>query len=294
MAMTPAGFDSVQVRRAFDRAAGTYERSAVVAREVERRMAEKLHYLRITPTRVLDAGSGTGTAHAVLRARYPGVDLIEVDISTAMLRAARSRRGLGERLRALAGAPSRHWLCGDYSRLPLRNAIVQMVWSSLALAWSDAPLAALAEFHRVLAPGGALMFSTYGPDTLKELRQAFAAMDAAPHVHSFVDMHDLGDMLVAAGFDAPVMEMERISVTYPDVDALARDLKFSGQSSAWAARRRGLTTPRAWQRLRDQYEKQRQAGRLPVSVEVVYGHAWRGERTVSEDGRQIVQFQRGR
>src|SRR5262249_51934377 len=161
----------------------------------------------------------------------------------AMLLHARAGRGLRERVRALARPSARHWLCADFSRLPLRAGAVQMVWSSLALAWADDPLAALAEFHRVLAPGGALMFSTYGPDTRRELREAFAAVDAAPHVHPFVDMHDLGDMLVAAGFDAPVMEMERIGVTYPDIDALARDLKASGQTSAAAARRRGLATP---------------------------------------------------
>jgi malonyl-CoA O-methyltransferase len=293
MPMRPAGLDTAQVRRVFDRAAPTYGRSAVVAREVELRMAEKLDYLRIAPARVLDAGSGTGTAHGLLRARYPAAQVIELDISMAMLGRARSRRAPGERLRALVGAPVRHWVCADYSRLPLRAATIDMVWSSLALAWSHEPLAALAEFHRVLAPGGALLFSTYGPDTLNELRGAFAATDMAPHVNPFVDMHDLGDMLVAAGFDAPVMEMERVSVTYADMDALARDLKFSGQTNLSAERRRGLTTPRAWQRLREQYEKLRNAGRLPVTVEVVYGHAWRGERTVTEDGRQIVRFQRG-
>jgi malonyl-CoA O-methyltransferase len=293
--VTPhAGFDSAQVRRAFDRAAATYERSAVVAREIERRMAEKLAYLRVEPARVLDAGSGTGAAHGLLRERYPRAELIEVDLSMAMLSQARSQRGLGERLRALAGTPARRWVCADFSRLPLRGASVQMVWSSLALAWSADPLATLAEFHRVLAPGGALMFSTYGPDTLSELSEAFAAVDSQPHVHPFVDMHDLGDMLVAAGFDAPVMEMEHIGVRYGDIDALVRDLRASGQTSASAARRRGLTTPRVWRRMREQYERLRVAGRLPVTVEVVYGHAWRGERRSSDDGRQIVRFERGR
>lgn len=294
MATRPAGPDSAQVRRAFDRAAPTYEDSAVVAREVERRMAEKLQYLRIAPKRVLDAGSGAGSAHELLRARYPDAELVELDLSLAMLRRARSRRGLAERLRALGGARARHWVCADFSRSPLRSAAIDLVWSSLALAWSPDPLATLAEFRRVLSPGGALVFSTYGPDTLKELREAFAAADAATHVDSFVDMHDLGDMLVAVGFDAPVMEMERLSVGYADVDTLARDLKSSGQAAASAARPRGLTTPRAWRRMRERYEALRRAGRLPVTVEVVYGHAWRGDRGVTEDGRQIVRFQRGR
>ena len=294
MATRPDAPEPAQVRRAFDRAAATYAGSAVVAPEVERRMAEKLRYLRIAPRRVLDAGSGAGSAHELLRARYPGADLVELDLSLAMLRRSRSRRGLGERLRALAGTCARHWVCADFSRVPLRDAAVELVWSSLALAWSPDPPATLAEFRRVLAPGGALVFSTYGPDTLKELRAAFAATDAATHVDSFIDMHDLGDMLVATGFHAPVMEMERFSVAYADVDALARDLKSSGQISASATRPRGLTTPRAWRRMRERYETLRREGRLPVTVEVVYGHAWRGERGTTEDGRRIVRFQRGR
>ena len=293
MATRPVGFDSEQVRRAFDRAAATYERSSVIAREVERRMAHKLDYLKIAPARVLDAGSGPGTAHELLRTRYPATHCVEVDLSLAMLLRARAGRGLRERLRSLAGARARHWACADFSRLPFRDASFGMLWSNLALAWSSEPAATVAEFHRVLVPGGALMFSTYGPDTLKELRDAFAVVDSAAHVHAFPDMHDLGDLLVAAGFDAPVMEMERLAVSYRDVDALARDLKGSGQTSASDARRRGLTTPREWRRMCERYESSRVAGRLPATVEIVYGHAWRGRRMAAEDGRSIVRFERG-
>jgi malonyl-CoA O-methyltransferase len=294
--MDPRGveLDAVQVRRAFDRAAPTYTGAAIVQREVERRMAEKLDYLKIDPARVLDAGCGAGTARGPLRARYPGAELLALDLSLAMLRQARARRSLSERLRAIGARARERWVCADFARLPLRNGAVGLVWSSLALAWSgDAP-ATLAEFHRVLAPGGALMFSTYGPDTLKELKQAFTATDSAAHVHAFADMHDIGDMLVAAGFDAPVMEMERIDVTYADVGALARDLQRSGQTFAAASRRRGLTTPRRWRLMRNEYDKARLGGRLPVTVEVVYGHAWRGRRDVTDDGRQIVRFERSR
>ena len=257
-------------------------------------MAEKLDYLKLDPARVLDAGSGAGTAHELLHRRYPRAELVAVDLSVAMLQRARSMRGFRERVRALGGKARTHWVCADFSRLPLRGGTVGMVWSSLALAWAQEPLATLVEFHRVLAPGGALMFSTYGPDTLKELRAAFAACDSAAHVHAFADMHDLGDMLVAAGFDAPVMEMERINVTYADAGALARDLKASGQTCAASGRRRGLTTPRVWRRMQDEYEKSRLNGRLPVTVEVVYGHAWRGQRAATGDGRQVVRFERTR
>jgi malonyl-CoA O-methyltransferase len=286
--------DSVQVRRAFDRAAATYSKAAMVAVEVERRMAEKLDYLKLDPARVLDAGSGTGIAHRSLRARYRHAELIQLDVSLAMLKQARAARGMRQWLRELGGRARERWVCADFARLPLRSAAVGLVWSNLALAWAGDPLATISEFHRVLEPGGALVFSSYGPDTLKELREAFAAIDSAAHVHPFVDMHDIGDMLIAAGFNAPVMEMERINVTYPDVAAVALDLKSSGQTFASSARRRGLTPPGKWRLMQEQYERSRVGGRLPVTVEIVYGHAWRAERTVTDDGRRVVRFQRDR
>jgi malonyl-CoA O-methyltransferase len=288
-----AGLDLIQVRRAFDRAAATYAQAAVVPREVERRMAEKLDYLKLEPARVVDAGVGVGSGFLLLRRRYPKAEFVAVDFSIAMLRKARSSRPLLERMRSLAAGRAPHWVCADFSRLPLQAATIGMVWSNLSLAWTPSPLATLKEFHRVLAPGGALMLSSYGPDTLKELKSAFQAGDPGSHVHAFVDMHDLGDMLVAAGFDAPVMEMEEICVTYADAATLARDLKLSGQTCAASDRRRGLTTPRVWRRMEREYEKLREGGRLPVTMEIVYGHAWRGQPRAVADGRQIVRFDLG-
>jgi malonyl-CoA O-methyltransferase len=282
--------DGIQARRAFERAAATCTGVAAVSREIEERMAEKLDYLKVAPGSILDAGAGAGASP--LRRRFPRTQLIAVDLSAGMLRASSSERSLVDRVRDLATGRGTRSICADFSQLPLRAATVGMVWSNLALAWAQDPLRALREFHRVLAPGGALMFSTYGPDTLSELRNAFTAADDYQHVHAFVDMHDLGDMLVAAGFDAPVMEMERLEVTYSDVEALARELKLSGQTCASRVRRRSLMTPRAWRRMRDAYEKLRARGRLPATVEVVYGHAWRGEPRVSSDGRRIVKLER--
>src|SRR5882762_6534404 len=172
--------DPAQVRRAFERAAAAGGDAAVLHREVERRMFERLDYIRLRPHRVLDSGCGVGRGLKLLRRRYPEAD----------------------------------FLGADFARLPLRAASVDMVWSNLALAWAGDPLAALREVHRVLIAGGLLMFSSYGPDTLKELKAAFGADSAARHVHSFIDMHDLGDMLVASGFAAPVMDMEVITLTY--------------------------------------------------------------------------------
>jgi malonyl-CoA O-methyltransferase len=166
-----------------------------------------------------------------------------------------------------------------------------MVWSNLALAWASDPLAALRELHRVLASGGLLMLSSYGPDTLSELRAAFGAASPGPHVHSFADMHDVGDMIVAGGFAEPVMDMERITLTYSNVPALARDLKTSGQTCAATDRRRGLMGQAAWRTMVDEYERERKSGSLPATVEVVYGHAWKGAPRVAADGRQIVKWE---
>ena len=178
-------------------------------------------------------------------------------------------------------------------RLPLAANSMNLVWSSLALQWAHDLEATLKGFHRVLAPGGLLIFATFGPDTLKELRAAFSAIDDAPHVNRFIDLHDIGDMLIHAGFSSPVMEMEMLTLTYADLKTLMRDLKGIGAHNAATTRRRGLLGKSAWSRLEQAYETQRLEGRLPATFEVIYGHAWAGDKTQREDGRQVIQFNIG-
>ncbi len=184
------GLDSAQVRRAFERAAAAGGDAAVLQREVERRMFERLDYIRFRPHRVLDSGCGVGHGLKLLRRRYPEADLLGMDFAPGVLGEAKREESLFERARRFASSSGRFYLCADFARLPLRAASVDMVWSNLALAWAGDPLAALREVHRVLIAGGLLMFSSYGPDTLKELKAAFGAGSAARHVHSFIDMHD--------------------------------------------------------------------------------------------------------
>lgn len=276
--MTDSHLDPRAARMRFERAAATYGEVAVLAREVERRMAERLDYIRVGPRRVLDAGCGPGEGLRLLRRRYPKARLVGVDSAWSMARSARRSQPLLERAKSALSGALCHNVCADLARLPLAAASVGMVWSNLALAWASAPAAALSEFARVLEPQGLLMFSTYGPDTLKELRNAFAQVDRYAHVHRFIDMHDLGDMLVGAGFAQPVMDMDIVTLAYADVGALARDLRLSGQSNADADRRRGLMAPGAWTRMASAYESARRAERLPATFEIVYGHAWKGER----------------
>jgi len=287
--------DPAQVRRAFERAAAAGGDAAVLQREVERRMFERLDYIRLRPHRVLDSGCGVGHGLKLLRRRYPEADFLGVDFAPGVLGEAKREESLFERarrlVRRLVSGSGRSYLCADFARLPLRAASVDMVWSNLALAWAGDPLAALREVHRVLIAGGLLMFSSYGPDTLKELKAAFGAGSAARHVHSFIDMHDLGDMLVASGFAAPVMDMEVITLTYSEVPALLRDLKASGETCAARDRQRGLMGRRAWERMLASYERERKEGRLPATIEVIYGHAWKGEPRTTVDGRRIIEVE---
>jgi malonyl-CoA O-methyltransferase len=283
----PAAPDKRAARRSFGRAAHAYERHAVLQREVGSRLLHHLEPIRIEPRRVIDLGCGTGLAFGALRERFPGARLIGIDAALPMLRVARQRdpwwrRALGRSGPLLA--------CADAEHLPLAAGCAQLAFSNLMLQWCDAATV-FAEAARVLETGGLLLFSTYGPDTLKELRAAFAAADGAQHVNAFVDMHDLGDALVAAGFADPVMEMETITVEYSSVEALARDLKAGGGHNVLPGRPRALGGRARWRRMAQRYEAARRGGALPATFEVVYGHAWRAAPRKTADGRHIVSFQ---
>ncbi len=282
--------DHALVRRHFARAASTYGDAAVLAHEVERRMLERLDYLKLAPRRIVDAGCGPAAGLRELGRRYPAAELIGIDAAEAMLRGAVSAATFGERARRLFGRGGPRFVCADMRALPLASGGCGMLWSNIGLAFAGEPQATLREFARVLEPGGLLMFSVFGPDTLRELRAAFAQADTLAHVHDFADMHDLGDMLAASGFATPVMDMEMITLTYADVASLARDLRASGQTNALASQRRTLTGKMRWRHMADAYEavRRREDGRLPASFEVVYGHAWKGAPRMS--GQSVVKF----
>ncbi len=283
--------DQRAVRRASSRAAATYGGAAVLAREVEARMLERLQYIKLAPQRVLDAGCGDGHGARRLTEVYPDAQVLGLDFAYPMLRAAHRQRGW---LRRVVGGGRIAYLCADLNDVPLAAASLDLAWSNLALHSAGDPLPALREMRRVLKVGGLLMFSCYGPDTLKELKRAFAAHDESAHVHPFIDMHDLGDMLSACGFDAPVMDMELITLTYASVDALCADLRATGQVNALTARRRGLTGKGVFEAMRAAYADLRRDGRLPASFEIVYGHAWKPQPRLADDGRAIVRLEPSR
>ena len=278
--------DKRAVRRAFERAAARYGESAFLQREIGARLIAHLDPIRIEPRRIVDLGSGPGTGFEALEVRYPKAQLVAIDLALGMLQAARRRtpwwrRATGTRTPAL--------VCADAERLPLAAASVDFVHSNLALQWCD-PARVFAEAARVLSASGLFLFSTFGPDTLKELRDAFAAVDGRAHVNAFVDMHDLGDGLVRSGFGDPVMEMEMLTLEYPSVDAIARDLKAIGAHNALPSRARGLSGRRGWAAMVERYERLRRDGALPATFEVVYGHAWKAKPRHDEFGRQVIDF----
>jgi malonyl-CoA O-methyltransferase len=288
-----------RVRASFDRAAPSYDGAAVLQREVARRMDERLDYIRIEPKVILDAGSGTGEGAAALRRRYPQARVIELDLAPAMLQTSRDKQQKGAGMLARALGRVQPWqVCGDLESLPLLDGSVDMIWSNLAVQWVNVPDAMFAEFRRVLRPGGMLMFSTLGPDTLSELRQSFDGLDSATHVNRFIDMHDMGDAMLAGGLSAPVMDMEKITMTYDRVRDVLSDLKAIGAHNVTSGRSRGLMGKKTWQTLEARYELLRCDGRLPASYEVVYGHAWRAEvekkSAIRPDGSQVIDFLPGR
>jgi malonyl-CoA O-methyltransferase len=280
----PYSLDKRRVRMAFGRAAASYDAAAVLQREVQERMLSRLDLVRRVPATILDAGCGTGLGMERLAQRYREARLLGLDIAPAMLRHARQRgswwsRGWQRRCR---------YLCGDIEALPLAPGSIDLVWSNLALQWCNAMDVAFHEFHRVLRPDGLFMFSTFGPDTLMELRAA-AGDEAAPtRVSRFFDMHDIGDALVRAGFTDPVLDVERYTLTYDDVRALMRDLKAIGAHNATAGRRRSLEGKSFVARLAAGYERFRTQGRLPATYEVVYGHAWKGQPRPAADAPRPI------
>jgi malonyl-CoA O-methyltransferase len=257
--------DKQLARRAFDRAADTYDGVAELQCEIGDRLIGRLDYIRQQPRRILDLGAGTGFFTAALLKRYRKADVVALDIAERMLQRVQARAGWFRRPRCV---------CADAESLPFADDSFDFIFSNLMLQWCGNLEATLTELRRVLAPGGLLMFTTFGPDTLMELRASWEAVDGYTHVNAFVDMHDVGDALLATRWAEPVMDSERITVTYRELRTLMQDLKHIGAHNVTAGRARGLTGKQHMQQLAEAYERFREDGVLPASYEVVYGHAW--------------------
>ncbi|PWG60948.1 malonyl-ACP O-methyltransferase BioC [Sediminicurvatus halobius] len=257
--------DPHALERAFDRAAATYDRAAVLQREIGRRMLQRMEFIRLAPERVVDLGAGTGERTVDLRRRFRKARVIALDRSRGMLQRARSR---GSWLRSLPV------IRGDVRSLPLADRSVDLLFANAVFHLCRDLSALFRECQRVLRPGGLLMFTTFGPDTLRELRESWTAADDHRHVNDFVDMHDIGDALVSAWFGDPVVDVEHFRLTYATPVDVMRDLKAMGEQTIQGGRAPGLTGRGRWQRMASAYERYRDPkGRLPATCEVIYGHA---------------------
>lgn len=254
------------VRARFDRASGGYDAAAAVIGEIRQRLLERLDLVRLTPERVLDLGAGTGLGTRALKIRYPKAHLLGLDSAFGMTRRADRQRSWWRRFDVAIG---------DAAVLPLRERVLDLVFSHLMLPWCNSPDAVFAEVARVLRPGGLFLFSSLGPDTGRELRALWRQLDPAVHVHAFMDMHDVGDALLRSGFADPVMDVEHMTITYPDFDTLVAEARALGATNLAAGRPRGLGSKLKLRELRAGYAQLSGPGQpLPVTLEVVYGHAW--------------------
>ena len=276
--------DKRRVRASFDAAAEHYDDVAVLQREIAQRILERLDLVKLQPDTILDIGAGTGIATHALSKRYKKSRVIAFDLAPNMLKQARQRGNLLHKLTSKRG-----FICGDAEHLPFSDNSVELIFSSSTLQWCSNLDHTFTELKRILKPGGLLMFSTFGPDTLKELRQSWQAADTNTdenlnekpneniHIHDFIDMHDIGDAMMRAGLADPVMDAENFTLTYPDAYQLMRELKTLGAHNVANDRRHSLTGKERVKKMVAAYETLRSNGSLPATYEVVYGHAWAAE-----------------
>ena len=260
--------DKARVRASFSRAADSYDASAVLQKQVRDEMLDRLRLISIKPQAILDAGCGTGVGSFALQKKFKSAQVVSLDVALGMLQKTKQQRPFLNKL-----LTQQHLLCADIESLPIASNSINLLWSNLALQWCNDLDAAFNEAARVLQPESLFMFSTFGPDTLKELRAA--SSNGHTHVSRFIDMHDIGDALTRAGFSAPVLDVEHYTLTYDNVKDVMKDLKSIGAHNATQGRARGLQGKGFLKNLTQQYEQFRINGKLPATFEVIYGHAWR-------------------
>jgi malonyl-CoA O-methyltransferase len=287
----------------FSKAAKHYDASAIIQKEIADRLLERFSLVKINPKEVLDIGCGTGYSLAALAERFSTADITALDFAYPMVQHARERlepqssllkKWMHQAQRLVRSpAPSFRWMNADMLQLPLMNNSMDVIHSCLALQWAGSSLLELfSEWHRVLNNNGVLFFATLGPDTLKELKQAFSTIEHTSHIHRFIDMHDIGDALLHVGFSDPVMEMETLTVQYTHPLAIFHDLKGIGAAySVQDQSNRGLMGKSRWKRLLTAWENTQKEGKWPVTYEVIYGHAWKPPASLpTAEGYKPIQW----
>lgn len=267
--------DKARVRASFDRAAESYDAAAVLQKRVREEMFSRLDLIKVSPQNILDLGCGTGHGSFALQKRFKSAKVFSLDLAFAMLQRTYAQQSIFKKTFS-----SKKLICADIENLPVAEGQMDVIWSNLAIQWCNDLDKSFDEIKRALKPNSLFIFSTFGPDTLKELRLASNSglEGTQTSISRFIDMHDIGDALTRNGFNAPILDVERYTLTYDDVRSVMVDLKSIGANNATAGRGRGLAGKGFLKNLAEQYEQFRQAdGKLPATFEVVYGHAWTAE-----------------
>ena len=281
-----------RARDSFNRAASTYDKVAVLQREVGQRLIDRLDIIKTVPNNILDVGCGTGDNTLLLGKAYKRATIVAMDFADQMLKVADTKQSWKQKLLN----QKIKFVCADAENLPFSDNSFEFIFSNLTLQWCLDLEQTFKEFNRIIKPGGLLFFSTLGPDTLKELRHSWQQLDTSQHVHTFMDMHDVGDAMIRASLTDPVMDVEYFTLTYTTVMDLMRELKQLGAHNASVNRPHQLTGKNHLKNMQQNYEQFRKDDKLPATYEVVYGHAWAADTTKNAANCStdlIVQFKPG-
>lgn len=258
--------DKQRIAHNFSKAAPHYEEYAFLQKEIAKRLVERMQCLKRSFSNILDLGSGTGLLIPWLKKMYPKARITGVDIAYSMTQQAQKQHGNWFRR-------SPQFVCADFERLPFSSDHFDLVISNCSFQWSVHIEQLLKEIQRVSQKGGCLFFSSFGPDTLIELRNSFSKVDSLPHVHDFLDMHILGDRLVGAQFIDPVIDREDLKCQYSGVNALLKDLKMTGANNLSPSRPKGLFSPRRYKEMLKHYPIDPKHPRQVIaSFELIFGH----------------------
>jgi malonyl-CoA O-methyltransferase len=253
------------IRRRFERAAATFDESDFVHAVTRDGLLARLEPLLVEAETVIDLGAATGTATRALEKRFRGARVVSIDIAHSMLKRAREKRPwLSKAAFAQASADA----------LPFPNESIDVIFSNLLLPWADDPALIFSEIARVLRKGGVFAFATLGPDSLREVGRAWASVDDNAHVNRFLDMHDLGDGLVNAGLRDPVLDVDRLSVSYKNSARLFADLTAVGARNTLNRRAHSLTGKQRYGAMVAALEDTAIEGNLTLDLELVFGHCW--------------------
>lgn len=261
----PGELRNSDVDRRFQRAARHFREGDFVHRHTANGIVERLSPMQLDAARIVDLGSATGRDRSLLQGLFRKALVIGIDRSAAMLAEAQRHRPWFRRTRDVRA---------DATMLPLQEGSIDLVYANLLLPWIDDHTAVFLEVTRVLRKGGLFVFSTLGPDSFRELRDAWGERLAAARVRQFPDMHDVGDRLMHCGLRDPVLDVEALKLEYRDTGSLFRDTRRAAAGNSLSHRQRTLTGKEAFRSMTERLTGGGAALPLTITLELVFGHAW--------------------